>query len=178
MQINKLSKLHTLHTQNTFDLHHETISNEWPMSSLCWGEFILCYDWHNSAELKEVNLIDVEHDSFLRRNCLDCVQSLFIVIIFIVDQSCLDMLCPYRILCYQNRPKHTEIKLMHFCHIIKFHVERKNGIIQSIMYHVEHQNLNRLMIRTKLSNKLMCVSWLKCAIAEDATELHIKVALP
>ena len=126
LQINKLSKLHALHMQNTFDLHHETISNEWPMSPFYWGEFILCYEWQNSAKLKEVNLIDVEHDSFLRGNCLDCVQSLVIVIIFIVDQSCIDMLCPYRILCYQNEPKQTEFKLMHFWHIIKFHVERKS----------------------------------------------------
>ena len=128
------------------------------MSSLCWDKFILWYDWHNSAELKEVNLIDVEHDWFLIRNCLDCVQSLVTVIIFIINQSCIDMLCPYRILCYQNRPKHTEIKLMHFCYIIKFHVERKSVIIQSITHHVDYQNFNRLMIRTKSSKKLMCAS--------------------
>ena len=89
---------------------------------LKWGSD----DWHDSAELKQVNLLNVEHESFFSRNCLECVQSLVIVIIFIVDQSCIDMLCPYRILCYQNRPKQTEFKLMHFCHIIKFHVERKS----------------------------------------------------
>ena len=76
-------------------------------------------------ELKEVNFIDVEHESFLSRNCLEFVQSLDIVIIFIVDHSWLDILSPYRIICYQNRQTNREIKLKHFRLFIEFNLREK-----------------------------------------------------